>query len=460
MSASPTADLCRVVVVTPRKSAELALPANVALADLVAALLAQVGRDDAEGDWAGAGVVVQRLGGPPLDEDRTPAELGLHDGDTLYLRPRDVPMPALTYDDLIDGVATRLQARAGRWSPVMTRRALLVVALVVLLLGVVALLLDGPAAGRAVAGGAAALVLLGGAGAAARSFDDRAAALVLGAGAVGYAAVGGFLVPLAAAGPGPAQLLAAAVTATAAAGLVGPLVGTARPPLVAFAAVGVCAILAGLLTTVGPLPTVGVAALLATLVLLLSPMIPSVAFWLAGHRLPALPTTVEEIGADPPTASEEVMAARTMLAEDFVTAFHVAVGAVCLAALTWLAPAGGWAPTALTVVVCWLLALRCRVLVHAWQRLAVLLPAAYGAVLLTVRGVRDLSPALRPTLVVTAALLIGAAALAAARLLPGRQLRPHWGRAAELLESLSGLALVPLLLAVLGVFGLVRGLGG
>jgi hypothetical protein len=56
--------------------------------------------------------------------------------------------------------------------------------------------------------------------------------------------------------------------------------------------------------------------------------------------------------------------------------------------------------------------------------------------------------------------LVGTLSLvAAARLLPDRTIRPYWGRAAEILESLLAVALVPLGLAAIGLLTLARQLG-
>jgi ESX secretion system protein EccD len=191
-SMNAAADLCRLVVVSSTRSAELALPANVPLVDMVPSLVDQV--DGLEPELAGRGVVVQRLGGPPLDEGSTPAMLGLRDGETLYLRPRDAPMPALTHDDLIDGVAARLRDRRGRWQPATTRRLFLGLATAVLALGLAIVLVDGPAPLRATVAGVAATALVIAALAAARAFGDRSAAVLLGCAAVGYAAATGYLV--------------------------------------------------------------------------------------------------------------------------------------------------------------------------------------------------------------------------------------------------------------------------
>jgi type VII secretion integral membrane protein EccD len=462
VSASTASELCRIVVVAPRRTAELAVPAHVPLVDLMPHLVSQIDEELAE-EWVGRGVHVQRLGEEPLDEEQTPAGLGLRDGDTLYLRPRDTAMPALVYDDLIDSVASRLRDRAGRWSATATRRLFLGVALGLLGLGQAMLLADGPKAIRALIAGATGAVLLVAAATAARAFADRGSGVVLGFGAVCYAAVCGLLVPGAVAAgpvPGAANLLGSAAVATAAALLAGLATGEARPLLLGLGATGAQATLGGVLVAFGLTTPAQAAAVIAALALLLSAVIPSLAFWLAGLRLPDLPTTAEEIGKQEPLVPEEILGPRTALAEDYVTALYAALGVACAGALTWLIQGDGWPSRTLAGVVCALLALRFRMLTHVWQRLAVLAPACYGAGLLVLGLAAGLHGETRLIGVVTGLLAIACGSLVAARILPRRRVRPYWGRAAEVLESVLGAALVPLVLAVLGIFELVRGLGG
>ena len=54
-----------------------------------------------DGSW-----VLQRLGEAPLDPDGTPETLDWLEGEQLYLRPAEDPLPELDFDDLADGIAT------------------------------------------------------------------------------------------------------------------------------------------------------------------------------------------------------------------------------------------------------------------------------------------------------------------------------------------------------------------
>src|ERR1700754_4606820 len=100
MSNSPAAGLCRLTVCAPAKIIELAVPPDVPVADLLPAVLGYGGDDLGETGLEHEGWVLQRLGETPLDQEATLDSLGLHDGDTVYLRPRTEALPEVRLDDL------------------------------------------------------------------------------------------------------------------------------------------------------------------------------------------------------------------------------------------------------------------------------------------------------------------------------------------------------------------------
>jgi hypothetical protein len=57
-------------------------------------------------------------------------------------------------------------------------------------------------------------------------------------------------------------------------------------------------------------------------------------------------------------------------------------------------------------------------------------------------------------------LAAGAGMLWLVDVMPGRRLQPYWGRTVDIVESLTAVAVVPVLLAVLGVYAWMRGLAG
>src|SRR3954466_4256185 len=116
-----TSDACRLTVVAPSGWIELAVPSDIAIADLLPALVQQAGEHAAEEGLEHSGWVLQRLGQEPLDEDLTPAALGLPGGATLSRRPRDGARAGLESDDVGDGVSAGARTRRSRWRDAATR---------------------------------------------------------------------------------------------------------------------------------------------------------------------------------------------------------------------------------------------------------------------------------------------------------------------------------------------------
>ncbi|WP_157495161.1 EsaB/YukD family protein [Kutzneria sp. 744] len=140
-------------------------------------------------DW-----VLQRLGERPLDLDATPEQAELHDGDVLYLRAAEAPIPELTYDDLADGVGDAIAARPDRWRPESTRRTMIGLAvLAASALGVATLLAGGPGGLLALYCGVIVLALGGGTVAIHAVSDDKALSYVGGIAACAFAAAAGLI---------------------------------------------------------------------------------------------------------------------------------------------------------------------------------------------------------------------------------------------------------------------------
>jgi type VII secretion integral membrane protein EccD len=455
-------DMCRVVLATPSGAVEMALPAGVPICDLLPTLVhhvnsvAEQGQRNHGEDW-----VLQRFGGSPLDEERTPAELKIRDGETLHLRVRDDALPAVHFDDLVDGVATGMRRRKDRWRDWMTRRALLAVCALGLLVGLAVLMLDGPVGPRAAAAGAVALGLIAGGVVASRAFGDAAAAALLGAAGVAYAAWGGLLGVTAPLAPRLAtpNVFAAAAGAGLAALLAATAIGAARAAFAAVALAALAAVSGGLLATLGGLAGWQAGAIVGAVAVTASAFVPTAAFWLAKLRLPALPTGPDDLAADVEPYPVGPLLERAAAADRYMTAMFSAAGVVAAAALALLAPVGGPTEVALTVAVSGVLLLRARAMTSAWQRLAAIGPATLGLALLVLRFAAEPVWAVRLYWLAIALGAAGAAAVAA-RLLPGRLLVPHWGRAGDIAEFLVSTAVLPLTLGTLGVFGWARSLAG
>jgi type VII secretion integral membrane protein EccD len=452
--------LCRLRFRTPGNGFELAVPVDVPLADLLPAVLGYGGAELAEQGLEHAGWVLQRLGGAPLDEHRCAEELGLFDGEQLYLRPRREALPPVHFDDLVDGLSGALRERSDSWRPAVTHHLALALGLVAVAGAGVLLLLPGPVRLRDLTAGISGLFLLAGAGATARAVGDRAAGLALAAAAVPFLALAGVLAPTGPAGAGldGARTLAGASAAAGAAVLALAVVACAAPLFLGLLVAALLAAVAGGLALAG-LSMLQCAAVLAVLAVVFSALIPSAAFRLSGLRLPALPRNAEELQHHlEPFPAAEVLD-RGQVADGFLTSFHLLFAVVTAGSLTVLARGHGWAPVCLAGALCLLLLLHARSLVGIAQRLPLLLVGSYGVALLVARGALAQGSGAR--LGVLAGLLLAAMALMiAAWTLPGRRMLPYWARAAEILHTLTAISLLPLAFFAVGAFGALRGMSG
>lgn len=465
MTEIQTASLCRVTVRAPARTVDLAVPSDVPVADLLPTVLGYGGDDLEEAGLEHGGWVLQRLGGPPLDPESTLDSLGLRDGEDLYLRPRNQALPEVHIDDLVDGVFDGMGRRPYGWSPEAGRVLLRALAGVTLALGVVLLALPGTAGwARAVAAAAAGVLLIAGAGAASRAVGDSGAGSVLGLMAAPYFALAGWLLPGGDLGGADgeavlgARLLAASTAGGAGTVLALAAVGVYPALFIGAACVAAAGALGAALITLGLAPQQA-AGVVAVVVVLFGGFVPTLSFRLAGMRMPPLPTNVQQLqqGIDPYSSSE--VDARSALADGWMTALYGAIGLVCLPCLAALMASPGLAEILTVVALSLLLLLHGRGLGNVWQRLALTAAGAWGAVLLLFVAERSLVPADRLTLVAGLAGLAAALTIASWTV-PGRRLVPYWGRAAELLHSLAALAILPLTLWSMGVYGRLRGING
>ena len=456
--ANALAGLCRLSIRAPDSSFDLAVPTDIPLADLLPAVVGYAGADLDETALKHGGWVLQRLGENPLAPAGTVDSHGLHDGEILHLRPQREAMPAVHFDDLVDGVMSSLSRRADSWRPERSRQLLLALMASALALGAGLLLAPGPMPVRAAAALLAGAGLLGGAFSVSRALGDARTGTLLAASALAY------LVPIATLAPaghgtGPlhARLLAAGTAAIGVSALGYAAVGAGAPCFLGSGAVGVALSVAGAFFRAGAEHTAEITALI---VVIAGIFVPGWAFWLSGLRLPPLPATAEQLqeGIEP-HPSPHVLE-RTAVADGFLTGLLIALGLVytgCLATLVLLAP-GRW-DLSLGAAFSVLAVLHGRTLGGTAQRLAVVLPGVVGIGLLVVRFAL-LGTDVERILVVLALLASAAGLNLAARTVPGRRMVPHWARAGEIAHTTAALSLLPLMFMTLGYYRRMRGLGG
>ncbi|WP_447002030.1 type VII secretion integral membrane protein EccD [Saccharothrix isguenensis] len=452
-------EMCRLAICGPTSRVELAVPAHVPIADLMPTVLGHLDPSLATSGLGHGGWVLQRLGEPPLDEDQGTAAAGLYDGDLLHLRPRDDLLPMVDFDDLVDGVHTGLSRREDRWRPALTRRTCVALAGVCAVLAVVVAALAGSGTAVAIGAGALACGLLGGAAALAHAVGDRTSAVVFGAVSVVSAAVAGLAVPAGAAPPGEwttgPGVLAAGVAVAVAAAAVRAVARVATSAFLAVSAAGALTAVGGAIAAFTDLGGTAAAAIVLTVALPLTKVVPTVATRMAGLAVEPVPTTTEEFqqGLDP-LPSGDVLD-RADRADAHLTAFLVALGALLGGGLVVVALGPVWDGAAFAGVVSVVLLLHSRELTGTWHRLSALAPGVVGLVVLT--GVW--ADRWGPTgwlCVLCGLFLLATAAVAGAHVLPGRRLVPRWGRWGDLAHWACALAVVPLLLSLTGVYGALR----
>ena len=463
-TAVSSGEVCRLSVHGPTSRIELAVPAHVPLADLLPTFLGHLGQELATTGLEHGGWVLQRIGEPPLEEDLGTAALGLLDGDMLYLRPRNDQLPPVDFDDLVDGVATGIGERRDAWRPEHTRRLSLLCTALALLLGLAVTTTVGAGSVVALVAGTGGVLLVLATIAAVRAYGDAGIGRLLGWFSAGFAALAGLALPVVeapftfGAGMLTAEGLMGAgafVTTTAIAAQVA--LGGLRPGLLALTVVAALTGAGGLTAATTSMSGSDVAAAVLPFALLWGYLTPGVAARMAGLRVPPLPDNPEEFqqGVEPEPAGP--LLDRTALADGYVTAFFVGLAVVTTGCLVLVAPVPGRSAPLLVVATAVLVLLHSRELVGARQRLAMLAPGVLGlAALLLVKAVQS-GPQGR-FLVLGAAFVLALAGAAAARMLPGRKLLPHWGLAGDISHWVVATAVIPLALSVAGGYSRARGL--
>jgi type VII secretion integral membrane protein EccD len=454
-------EVCRLTVYGPKSRVELAVPAHVPVADLMPTVLGHLGPELATHGLDHGGWVLQRLGEAPLEEDLGTAALGLYDGDVLHLRPRNEQLAPVDFDDLVDGVATGIADRRDAWRPASTRRLLLGVGGLLLVVASLMLPLQSNGVIAAAAGLGLTSGLIGGAVSLVRAHDDAPAGAVLGFGALGFAAGSGLCLPALAGPVGPATaltgsgVLAAGGFLAIAAVAVRLGTGTQTAALNALTVGGALTAGAGMLALDG-LDSAGAAAVILPVALLLSYAVPTVSAKLAGLHIAPPPVSPEEFQQDVDPVPATDLLRRTAVADEQITAFHAVLGLVISGCLLALVPDPGRSAAWLVICASALVLIHSRELVSSRQRVAMLAPGVVGLTALMIDwSIR--APGMEITgLAVPTVLGVGLVLLS--KVVPGRRPMPHWGMAGDIAHWVVTAAVIPLCLAVLGVYGRVRGL--
>ena len=461
--AATSTDICRVTVIGPRRRVDIALPTQVPFADLFPTVARFCGLDVSDLTREPGGWVLQRLGQPPFGLSATPESEGLYDGELIYLRPKSVEMPAMESDDIADEIAS-VHDGPGRWSPTDAPKLAVGAATIGLLAGAVMLARSGPHwMMPAIVAGVMALVLLVAAVATSRAAGHTIAATMLGATALPYAFLAGVAGVASTLHNGPtstflhgnalgtlsgfALVMVAAIVAA---------VGVARglPTFFGLALAGFFGAVAAVITYAFPstVSPVGAAALVTIPALALAPALPAIAFRFAGLAMPRVPASADDLRNDALLAPQKDVKQRAVVADHVISGAVSGVALTCVGGELALGFAHGWLPALTLAVLACALLLQSRIFRGRIQRL-VLMGAGYAG--LAWLAVTYAHVANVGALLVGAGLVVGVGSW-----LPTHRPSPFWGRAADIVDWLLIVAMIPLSLGVAGVLTFFHGLHG
>ncbi|MFI7543018.1 type VII secretion integral membrane protein EccD [Actinoplanes sp. NPDC049599] len=471
-----TVGLARVTISAPQRRVDVALPEHVPLAELLPEVLRHAGEGLADDGEKHGGWLLRRTDGVALATGQGLFPQGVRDGEVLHLVPARDNWPELEYDDVVEAIAEGARRRGTVWSPESTRTATLAGCVVLLAVGLLAVLAAGPAWDGAAffALGVGLLLALAGI-TASRAYGDARAGAVLGGGALPYAFAGGAV--LIASGDrigvfallpwlGGPELLTGSVALLLVAAL--GAVGVAAA-LRVFAA-GIMAGLFGALTALVALVTsaAGAAAVLLSALICGIGVLPLLAIRLG--KMPTPPVTLpigseaEQSFTGAPTRNSSLDAARerpdrarvfaaVSRTEELLTGLLIGHALLCAGAFVVLASAGDLSAQILMGLAVAALLLRCRLFVTLRQRLPLITAGLFGLFALGVDLLWGAGEAMLLGVAVTV-LLLALATVAAGATWTRRPPSPYLGRAADLLDTLAVVAVIPVACAVIGLYGM------
>lgn len=489
MSTTTGTGFCRVTVAAPDARIDVALPEDVALVDIYPEILRLSGQSQAEG--APTGYHLVRRDGTVLDAGQSLAQQRILDGDLLLLRPFAESLPLPVFDDVSDAVASAVKRNRNRWSDDLMNVVGLTAGVLLLVMMAFALWFSNPADRDmhrlpGIIAGVTGIVLVALSGVRARIYDDHGSSIALGLASLPHLLIAGSgIMPVAdGEGPGRLQFLVGCVTVLIASVLLVVLLPRGDAPFVAaafLATIGTLAVFAAILTEAEPREVAAVTAVVAI----------AVVAWLPGlsarfARLPIGYKSPDQIAAGPHGDGEQGAATESV---DFVKIGNQAkrghellLGLVAGCSALVVGAAGvvlgfsdnSWAQL-LALAAGITIMLRARLFDYTAQ-VACLTIAGILTVVLLILGIAlhppvdviadlvrfgDSGPLNIRTVWFSGSIAAGAAILVGVGLIvPRKGVTPFWGRVFDIFDGVVLLSLVPLCLAVLDVYGTVRGLTG
>lgn len=461
--ATGTTVFSRVTVVAPSTRIDLALPADVAVADLVPLVVDMASERATDGGSRHGGWVLAKLGDAPLDPSRTLASLGVVDGELLQLRKRIENPPPPLYDDVVDAIADTDPDSFRPWTPETAKRighiggglALFVAALTLFLGGS---LFGGSSLTAAIIAGVGAIGCLALGAVLAKAYQaPDTGVVVAAAGGLPMAFVSGFCIV-----PGDAvrpNMLLASVLLVIFAAAAMMLIGAGGSVFIAAATAGVIGAVAALFALFIAHPVAGIAAGAAALSLSLISLLPRITIWLAKLPLPNVPGSAEELKEDTGELDYAAIENSTKSAHGYMTGLLIGCGAATAIASIIAATSPSLFGPILAVAATLALLLRARTYANGAQAIALLTTGMVSAAGITIGWMVNADPMGRVIWVFALIALIGAGALVVGVIFPNQRFSPPLRRAVEIFEAICIAVVLPLALGVMGLYDALRGVG-
>ncbi len=440
--------LVRVTVVGGERRTDLALPGTVPVAELLPELARALGMLDPRSVHAGYRLMT--ADGRTLGAEAGLTFQGVEDGAVLTVASGVDDEPPRVYDDIVEAMADMVERDLRPWEPAAGRRTALVAAALLLSLGALALGLQRVSLVAAATAAIVSLLLVVAAWVLARVRAEHEVAVVLAWTSVLYGAVAGTTaMPVGELLGPPIAVGGAAALLTGGLALAGLTVH--RTALIPAVAVGAVVAVVGGIVGSTDLTAGQVGAVALVLCVLGGSLVPWVA--LGTTRTAVQPAhshadlTAEPMTVDPGQVRDDLRSGHELL-----LAVTVAVGLVLVLA-TPLAVGLGVAGTLVAVLAAAILLLRTRQY-RSGSEVLVGMVTGLGGLVSVVAAVIVLHPGWRPALSLVLALT--GAVLLVLTLVPSAP-SVRRGRVGDIAEGVALVALLPLLVAAVGLVEAVRG---
>ncbi|GAA2809228.1 type VII secretion integral membrane protein EccD [Saccharopolyspora taberi] len=475
--ATGTTVFSRVTVVAPTTRIDLALPADVSVADLLPMLLDFAREATPDGGSRHGGWCLAKLGEDELDPSQTLASLGIVDGDMLQLRRRSDNPPPPLYDDVVDALAEAEPGSYRPWTKETAQKIGHISGALGLIAAAIGLGVAGPAGLlhpeigstlsmvyqiiAAVVGVAVAILATGVGSIVARAHGAATTGTVIAAaGGLPMAFVGGFNIV-----PGsdlsPKLLLASALVLIFSSVSI-MVIGAGIVTFIAAATVSAFGVISFIIATLVPADTVapaGIAAGAAAVGLAGISLLPRITIQLAKLPLPHVPGNAEDLKEDQGFPDYRQIEKQTGLAHRYMTGLIIGCGlTAAIGAVLSTTSMSIWG-AAMSAVVSAVLLLRGRNYANGSQAVALLMCGLLAALGVTAGLIVQvaLSP-LWVAWVFPPLLLLGILALIFGVVFPNRRFSPVQRRMVDILEAVLIALVLPLALGVMDLYMTVRDL--